>query len=42
MGTNGSVSQKDSLHLVNIEDLLINYKDLGQFFDRMTAQADTF
>ena len=41
MGASGSVvGQKDILHLVNIEDLLINYKDLKQFFERMTDEAD--
>jgi hypothetical protein len=35
MGISGSVvGEKDVLHLVNIEDLLINYNDLGRFFDR--------
>ena len=34
MGVSGFVvGEKDVLHVVNIEDLLINHKDLGQFFD---------
>ena len=42
MGANGSaVSEKDVLHLVNIEDLLINYRDLGQFFDSMAVKTKT-
>jgi len=42
MGISGSVvNEKDVLHLVNIEDLLINYKDLGQFFDRIAVQSET-
>jgi predicted AAA+ superfamily ATPase len=42
MGTNGSViGEKDVLYLVNIKDLLNNYKDLGQFFNRMAVRAKT-
>ena len=42
MGTSGFVvSEKNVLYLVNIEDLLINYSNIGQFFNRMTVQVTT-